>query len=246
MSITLVAGQAGGDTTDAAAQTLNTAFTANVTAGNLVTFSACKNNGTAFIAGDCTATGTATLTGGISLDKTYTFDFGAANNHTLGFWSAIVTGTGTLTLRAGGAAGTYWCSSRGEWVSTVGWDTTRVEAATAGTGNATDNQVTATSGSATSAGAALFLATYMGDGSGAQTIDPDSAPWVQIFEEENAAAHQIGSFQYRLTTIGLTDTADWTITGANLGAAAAMVVYREIAGAGGGSIAQLTMLGVGR
>lgn len=212
------------------------AFGSNVTAGNLIVVMAGKDTGAAFVAGDCTkSAGTATL-GTIALDAQFRFDLGGSAFHSVGIWSAIVTGSGSCTMRVAGAAGNYWHISTSEWNSDVGWDASRVEQAPTGQGDATNDIGTATTGNGTSAGKALFMAVMCSDGSGVETITPDAA-FTQIFEQEDASAHLMGNHQYRIVASGTTDAGDWTLSGAggNNGVLAQLVIYKETAGGGGGS-----------
>lgn len=242
--ITTVGAQAGGATVDSAASATR-AFGSNVAVGDLVVVLCWKDSGNAFVVGDCTkSAGTATL-GAITLDNGFPFDTGASNFVSVGVWSAIVTGAGSLTMAVAGAAGTYWGIATDELNSTVGWDGTRVEQAPAGVGNATDNVTAVTTGNGTSAAAAAFMAVMNLPGSGSNTITPDAA-FTQIFEQEDDSLHQAGSAIRRIVGAGTTDAGDWAIASpVNVGSAAVLVVYREAAGGGGAAQPMLTMLGVG-
>jgi len=232
MTITAIGGQAGGVSTDSSAST-SRAFGSNVTAGTLIVVVAGKDSGSAFVAGDCTkSAGTATI-GAISLDTELRFDIGAGEFISIGIWSCLVTGAGSCTMQVAGAAGTFWGLATDEYSTDVGWDVSRVEN-TNSTGNATDDAASATSGNATSAGAALFMGGVDLNGSGAITLTPDGA-FTQIFEQEDGSLHSMFSAIRRIVSTGTTDSADWAITAAHRGSAAALVAYKEIGGGSGGA-----------
>jgi hypothetical protein len=221
MTITAVSGQQGGTVTDNNATGTAGAYAGNVTAGNLVIISASmfETSAAAFVAGDCTkASGTATL-GTISLDKQIT-----GTNIAAGIWSAIVTGTGSLTMQVGGASGDYWVVSHAEFASTLGWDSSRVHDSKTGSGNST----THLTASMSSTGAAIFYGQSALEGVGEDPTAPQSG-YTLIFEEENGGLHQVGSSEYKIVSSSNSDTTGDNGTGA-LPFVVAGVVYQEVGG----------------
>lgn len=242
MSISQVASQAGGATVDASA-TASRAFPSNVTSGNLVYIGCSTYNGngaTTFTAGSCTkSAGTATL-GTISLDKQIS---DAGTNITAAIWSAVVTGSGSLTLQiAGTDANNYYAIGSDELSATNGWDGSRVETTNSGTGNAT----TQTTGNMTSAGGAAFVGvTALGTGIN-ETSYTKAAAYTQIYKETDGVNHQPGLIEIHIVSSGTTEAATTTLTGAKPYAAVG-AVYKEVAGGGGGGTPanRLGLLGVG-
>lgn len=198
----------------------------SVTAGQLVVICGMKYSPSAdpFVAADCTkSAGTATL-GTISLDKTNGGADGVGAFGYTGIWSAIVTGSGTLTMQVGGAvAGSYLLIAAEAFNGN--WDGTRVEA-TAGTDQDTTSPVS--TGNATSAGAALFVGAMQNNAAAASTITHDAA-FSLIYENETSTDDN-GSAIYRIVSTGTTDSGDWTSTALNAGMAS-LVVYKEAAAA---------------
>jgi hypothetical protein len=180
----------------------------------------------AFVVGDCTQTaGTATL-GTIALDKTN----GGADGSVYGYagvWSAIVTGSGTLTMQVGGAvAGSYLLIATEAFNGS--WDAARVEASN---GTDSDTSSPVSTGDATSAGAGLFVGAMQNSSASASTITQDAA-FTLIYENETGTDDN-GSAIYRIVGTGTTDAAEWTSTSLSVGFAS-LVVYKEAAGGGGG------------
>lgn len=200
MTISAVGTQAGGSTVDSATAWTR-AFGSNVTAGNLIIVSASKYDPThTFVAGDCTqSAGTATI-GTVSLDKVQHNTGG--NNVTSAIWSAIVTGSGTCTMRVGSTAGTYFAAGSGEFSSTVGFDINRLETSGSATGSAT----TQTTGNLTSAGGALFFGCTSYDGSTNDTSISETAAqgWTRLYRETDASLHEPGVIFYQIVTVGTT------------------------------------------
>lgn len=239
MTISAVGAQAGGTTTDSASATTR-AFPSNVTAGNMIVVVACKDAaGSAFVAGDCTkSAGTATI-GTISLDKELRIDLGGASGDevAVGIWSCLVTGSGSCTMRVGGASGTYWVLGTMEFSSDVGFDASRLEASSSGS-STTDNVLAASSGNGTSAGKAVFVGVMVSNGSATVTITPDAA-FTQVYEEQNGSLHLMGSVIRQIVAAGTTDAAEWTLTeSGQRGYAAALAVYKEVGAAGDTLMAQ--------
>lgn len=233
MSISRVATQAVGITQDTSA-TVQKAFTANVTAGNLIVVGAAKfiAGGAAFVAGDCTkSAGTATI-GSVSLDEVRT----ESVNAVAGVWSAIVTGSGSLTIQVSGATGSFWAMGINEYASTIGWDSARLYAHTNGTGNSN----APLSGNMTSATGVdgLFVGCIAYDASGTLGVPVNPrAGYTTIYSEIDGSLHEPGHTMDKIVTSANTDavgathvnTAIWEILG---------VVYKEAAG---GSIASKPM-----
>lgn len=232
MTIAAVSGQAGGNNGNSATS-VTRAFGSNVSAGSLIVVVGMKYSPSsdAFVEGDCTkSAGTATL-GTITLDRQVQVDTTDADFACVAIWSAIVTGGGSLTMQVAGAvSGSYLLIATHEF--TGNWDGSRAEA---GNSNSTaSNGVSpATSGNATSAGAALFIGGLNVNSQAGVTITPDGA-FTTIYEDE-AGTDDNGSAIYKIVTSGNTDQAEWTIaSGTWYGWAAAVQVYKEAAVAPGG------------
>lgn len=240
MTITAVGSQEGGVTQDSASA-VSRAFGSNVAAGNLIVVLCFKDiGGSAFVAGDCTkSAGTATV-GTITLDKELRFDLGGGSDQVaVGAWSCLVTGAGSCTMQVSSAAGTYFGLGTGEYNATLGWDASRLEATNTGS-SATDNWTAGDTGNGTSAGGALFMGVLASNGSSSKVLTPD-ASFTQIFEQEDASLHIVGSTQRRIVSSGTTDAANWTLEAGSgwRGYAAALAVYKEVAPAAGIPIARL-------
>ena len=241
MTITAVASQEGGAIADNTTS-VSRAFGSNVTAGNLVVVMASKFSpgSDPFVAGDCTkSAGTATL-GTISLAVQVEVNSDNPNRQVAGIWYAVVSGTGSCTMRVGSAlAASYLSIGTGEYSSDVGWSGAILEA-TNSNSTATDSQSPATTGNGTSAGAALFTASLGYHGSGNDAIT-EGASWTLIHEEQDGTLHQTASEIRRIVASGTTDQGSWTLTtsGNNLGWGAALAVFKEVAAAGGATEAGL-------
>jgi len=221
MTISQVASQAGGVTQDASA-TVDRAFPGNVTAGNLVWFAVSKfDAGVSLVAGDLTKqAGTATIDTP-TLDKVI-----QAGNLTAAIFSALVTGTGSLTLRCTSTAGSYWVIGSDELASDVGWGASRVEDSDSANATATP-QVTP---AMVSAGKAAFVGVTALD-DGLLSSLTEQAAFARVFLENNGAAHAIGVIFQQIVSTGTTDAAESSTTadGAQIYAIAG-VVYKETAG----------------
>jgi len=199
------------------------AFTANVTAGNLVVIAcyAFKSTTDAFVAGDITkSAGTATI-GTVQLDKTQVGV--AATVISAAIWSVPVTASGSLTLQVGGFPGTQ------DWgfvifeLSGVDTSSGRAVSTNGGDGNSNGN---VTSGNVTTTGGGFLVGAMADDSGGAVTITEDGA-WTNRGEEENGALFCIGAVASRTVTTGTTDDASWTL-GAGWGPwVAAAVAYKD-------------------
>lgn len=214
-----------------AASSVSKAFSSNVTSGNLVTVQCWRyDNGTdtAFIAGDCTkSAGTATL-GAIALDKQANVN--STNPCQAGVWSAIVTGTGSLTMAVAAAAGSYLGMTAGEYAGS--WDAGRLEASNSSTAtSATSPGVT---GNGAAAGEGLFIACIAADASGDNDILlTANNSFTNLDKEVDATSHQPGAGARRIAT-ATTTQGSWTIDTSGLnGWAAALAVYKEAGGGGG-------------
>ncbi|HEY6643665.1 hypothetical protein [Povalibacter sp.] len=215
---------------------ISRAFSQNVATGSLVIVVGMRFSGSqdAYLAADCTkSAGTATL-GTIQLDRVQSIDLGTTNDEwvSIGIFSAIVTSGGSLTMQLGGApSGSYHLIGMDEF--TGNWDSSRAESGNVG-GTESDGQTSASSGNATSAGAALFVGGLNVNSNVGVSITPDGA-FTTIFEDESGA-NNLGSAIFRLVSSGTTDAAEWTIGNPNFGWAAALQIYKEAAGGGSGSL----------
>lgn len=225
MSFTIV--QATGATSDGTS--VAKAFSSNVAVGNLITVTGSRFTPSLddFVAGDCTqSAGTATL-GTITLDKVINRNTSGSNYLVTGTWSAVVTGAGSLTMQVGnGVAG----SAHNIGIVEAHSDATTsfaVEATASGSSAAPPDPST---GNATSAGAALFIAGTTISASNVISITED-AGYNLVYEENNGALHLNSSAIYQIVGSGTTDNAGWT-TGVNpiTNWAATLVVYKELLG----------------
>lgn len=226
MTIAAVGGQNTGAT--GSGTSVSVAFPSNVAVGSLISVVGWRYepSADAYIAGDCTkSAGTATI-GTVTLDAQLDQVDGGGGRATVGIWSAIVTGAGSLTMQvAGGSAGGFPCIAINEFSGN--WDSTRVES-TNTNGTSATNTTPAHSNNATSAGAALFIGGLsLGNSGGSMTITPDAA-FTQTYENEAGGTSQAGSSIYRIVTGGTTDRAEWTVpTSGNNGWGCAVVAYKE-------------------
>lgn len=188
-----------------------------------------------FVLGDCVKqAGTATISA-ITLDKQSSFDLtngGSAAWSQVGFYSSIVTGAGTLTLRVTMTAGTYCLGVAAEFPTSLGVDASRVESAPAAATSATDiTTSTSVSGPAvTSAAGGLVVGALGLDANGAITITPTSG--TQLAEQENGSSFLVGSAVYSIIGAGAF-TPTWTVDpGAQtvFGFNNITVLYKEIGG----------------
>jgi hypothetical protein len=222
VTISQVASQADGVTQDAAAG-VTRAFPGNVTAGNLVYVGCAKyDTGVSFTAGNCTkSAGTATI-GTPTLDVVV-----QVGNIAFGVWSAIVTGTGSLTLQIASTAGTYFALGSDELASTVGWDAARAEASNTGSGNS----VTQITGNITSAGAAAFVGGVALDASANVADFTEQAAFTRIYLETDASLHEPGLTMLRIVASGTTDAIESSTSSGARTYVAAGVAYKESGGA---------------
>jgi hypothetical protein len=201
------------------AQTTGTHSVGSITSGQLlvVVCGSYASPNQPFVLGDISKTaGTATL-GSFALDKAY--DNGL-NAHTA-IWSAIVTGTGTCTVTVSNRpSGAYF--DIGAEAFNGSWDGSRAEASNGASGSGT---TAVSSGNATSAGAAVFVGVF-DDVTGATSYTKDAA-FTQLYVDAGSPNNS-GSI-YRIVSSGTTDAAEWTAN-ASIDSAAAVVVYKEIAG----------------
>lgn len=226
--IVAVSGQAGGTESPADDTSVTKAFAGNVTAGNLIVIKAGKYNSTTdvtFTSANCTkSAGTATL-GTISLDVQVGLASTPASAEYIhvGIWSAIVTGSGSLTMNVASSSSSFWMIAVNEFEGN--WDAARLED-TSTDGTATNAVTAASTGAATSAGAALFTAIVGPNQPDNSTITPD-ASYSAEYEQENGNLYMCGSALFRIVTSGTTDSCDWTIPSNNNGYVAALAVYKE-------------------
>lgn len=208
--------QEGGTTTPSASSG-SRVMASNITAGNLIVVVACAQKGgiDPFVVGDVAqSAGTATV-GTWSLDIAEEVD--SAFDPHVGIFSTIVTGTGSATFTVTGVAGDYWVIAVGEYNSSTGWNSSRLE----DTASATGASDTPSSGDGTSAGVALFIGGTCLDN--AATITEDAA-FALIDEEQNGEPE--ASAIRRIVTTGTTDAASWSVSADDW--AAALAVYKPV------------------
>lgn len=219
MTIAHVASQ-GASATATNATSVSCAFPGNVTAGSLILIMVGSEKFSIddSVAGDCTkSSGTATI-------DTPTLDAQVqiGNNYWAVLFSALVTGTGSLTMQvAGFPASTNMAMYVDEFSGT--WDATRVEDNdTRGDNNGV---IAPISNNMTSAGAALFIGIAR-DSAGTFTVSADYTAVAAEVQQTHAI--------YRIVTGGTTDAVEWT---APIGGSWALssAVYKEAAGGGGGA-----------
>lgn len=183
--------------------------------------------------------GSATI-GTPTLDKFLVLDTGDAPYFLgIGFWSVLVTGTGSLSVRLTPTGGSAACANHlSIWDGN--WDSTRVEHAPTIASSATNDQTTHSSGSATSAGAALFLGGLALLQTANKAITQDGS-FTLLTEYENGTTTACGGASYRIVGSGTTDTSDYTsAAGTSYGWASGLVVYKEVGG--GGSVGPSTLI----
>lgn len=250
MAISQVVGQAGKGLGDNAT-TVDRAFGSNVSSGSLITIVAIKwattGSTDAYIAADCIKqAGTATISTP-TLDKQFELTDGG-DKYSVGIFSCLVTGAGSLTLRIQGmVAGSYSVLFTDEWTGT--WDASRVDGTPAATGSATNSQTAANSGNTTSAGAALFIGGLAANASTSGYTMTAGNSFTNASTETDGTAHWVGAYAYRTVGAGTTTAAAWTIGSANQGWVAGVVAYKEASGGGGGAVQRknsFMRLGVGR
>lgn len=239
-NVTISHVQSGGTNTDSAQPGARTTA-GNVTSGNLVVIVASRYSPSSdtFVAGDCTKTAGTSTIGTVSLDAQITLDTGGGIYALVGIWSAIVTGTGSLTMSVAGSSTDYWNVSVMEFSATTGWDASRLDGTAVTNSTAANNSSPATSGNKSSTGGGVFVAGVGISGGSSITITEDAA-YSLTFEEGNGAAHNIGSHIYQIVTGATTDNASWTISNPQDGWVAAQVVYKEVGGGLGATVNQAT------
>lgn len=227
MTISRVGTQAGGTFADSATS-ISRAFGSNVTAGNVVWFAATVTDNHTFVAGDLTkSAGTATLDTIRLVHQRAQDMVGYFVSNAL--WCAKVTGSGSLTLQAGGAAaGSYWVAASGEITSTIGFDSNPIETQNAN-GTGTDSSSPATTGNGTSAGGAYFLAMLGVGCPGVVTITLGGS--FSTAYNESSGAHMVGEASDRIVSAGTTDQGSWTLAGTTDGWCAVLGVIKESASA---------------
>lgn len=212
----------------------------SVASGSLINIKLSKSDASGnvpFLAADCTKNaGTATIDT-VNLDKQSSFDLvdGASTKWSqTGFWSFLVTGSGSLTIRITMTAGTYCEGAGTEWSGT--WDASRLVDAPVAITSVTDfSTLTAVSGpTVTTTGAAVVIGALGLDGNAAITITPTNG--TQLAEQENGSSFLIGSAVYLLPGGAGTYTPTWNVDpggGGNLvfGYNNITVAYQEV-GAG--------------
>lgn len=183
------------------------AFPYDVTAGDLIVVSGFGWNASSahtFVAGDCTKTaGTATIDTP-TLDKQITAADGA-NRMSVGLWSAIVTGSGSLTMQVAGMPAS---SDVGIGVdalhATAGWDDGRVEASNgqvdeSGSGNAIH------SGNVTTAGRAVLYGAKCSNYSGAAYMFGHQSDFARGFYSRSELWNRSAETCYDISQSGVTE-----------------------------------------
>lgn len=232
MTISQVSGQAGGVTVDGSG-TISRAYPSNVTVGNVICVAAGKYDlsSVTFSAGDVAkSAGTATI-GAFTLHATD--QNGSDLPHNVAVWTALVTGSGSLTLTVTGTAGSYWWLGTDELTSDVGFDSSREEA-TAQTNpvGGADSTPQFTGNMTSAGGAAFFGAIELSTGSNISDLTEDAA-FTRIYREPDGTAHVVGIVMVRIVSSGTTDRIESssTTTG-NVPYIGAGVVLKEIGAAG--------------
>lgn len=232
--------QAAGTTHDGAANFTH-ATVSTVTAGSMIVISAARwkaGDANPYVAGDCTkSAGTATI-GTVQLERSAGVSSGGAQAY--GVWTALVTGSGTLTMQVSHNATAYGSLAVAEYSGT--WDGTRTEA-TNGTANGSGSP--ADSGNATSAGEAVFIGSLVTTEGSASAITQDAA-FSLLYEDEDGSNRVQHSFIERIVASGTTDSASWATTGAFFSAGVAVLKEGAGGGGGGGFGPSSLLLGVGR
>jgi hypothetical protein len=229
--------QAAGNFGDAAA-TVSKAFVSDVTAGSLIVVCAHKYDSAGnvpFVAGDCTKiAGTATIDTP-QLDKATSFDVGEALLHDA-IWSCLVTAGGSLTIQVGGmGASSYSFLTILEFAPAGSWDASRVEAAPAAVTTATNDPASMTCTSYTSAGAAVSVGLWGGDGTtGGGSISITETTGILAYEEFSPSFHLIGAVQSQIAGEATAFAPSWNFGysggGTIYGGIASQVVYKSVGG----------------
>ena len=201
---------------------------ANVTAGNLLVVlveTATPINNEPPAAGGLTKTaGTATL-GTISLDSVATQDVTPWGYIHSAIYSIKITGSGSLTLTMEVAqTGSWLDATLSEYSASNGWNATaanRLEDSNTGSGESTSPAT----GSATSAGGALFAGSLNTDFATTTTIT-ENGSWSLLDELEDPTTYQTFSAIDRIVSTGTSSTASWTL-GTSRQWSCALAVYHE-------------------
>lgn len=228
MAIAAVSGQNGGATAAATSDTY--AYGSDVSVGSLIVIighQTGSGDNDIFVAGDCTkSAGTATIDT-IQLDTQIQVNAGANVYLRTGIWSCLVTGAGSLTMQVSNGSPLTTAIHGHEF--TGSWDGTRLEdSATAST--STDD-TDASTGNATSAGAALFVAGVTTVDETAVGITEDGAYTLIVETAETSDGNAEAGSCYQIVGTGTTDAGDWTL-GNNKGWSCNLAVYLEAAAAG--------------
>lgn len=235
MTIARVAAQGGGVTNNNAA-TVTRAYPGNVTAGNLIYATAGKYDpgSVAFLAGAIAkSAGTATI-GAFAL---HAQDQNAGDTpHNVAVWSAIVTGTGSLTLTVTGTAGSYWVFGSDELSATTGWDASRAEATANTNPNGGAVSTAQISDDMTSAANAAFVGMIeVSTGLNVTDLTEDAA-FTRVYHETDGTTGVVGTSMIRIVSSGTTDRIESaTSSSGAIDFIAAGVVLKEVGGGGSGS-----------
>jgi hypothetical protein len=194
-------------------------YTVDVVSGDLVVYCGWRWSGL----GDEVQSGHVARVSGATVDG-FTFDETLELNLvSVGLWSTIATSTGSLVFRH-----TTGSRIRGGVIVVSGsWDGSRVEDVTEGSG--TSVGMTASAGSLTSAGAALFVGCLVNDDSAVGGAITEDAAFTSIYENSPSSAGGAGSGIYQVVGGATTDTPEWAFDG-NGDWAAIGAVYKEAAG----------------
>lgn len=205
MAITLV--QSTGTTSDSATS-ISLAYVSNVTNGNLLVIGLGEWTSTTnrpAVVGDITqSAGTATL-GAFTLDVQNTYQYVTNNFINVMQFSVPVTGTGSCTIQvANMPAGSFSTMSIMEW-SGVDTSISRVARTADGVGQ---NSTVMTTDVANCDGTAVFIGTVHLPAA-ADDVITEGVDYTLVYENESAA-HEVLSTEYRSVTAVTTDAADWT------------------------------------
>jgi hypothetical protein len=194
------------------AATIADSTASNVTSGNLVVFAVFgfSTVAPAFVSGDVTQTaGTATVTD-IRLDRTQEWEESTNNWLSVAIFSAVVTGSGTLTLSCALPTGSYYSSTLCEYSTSGSWPTSAARVADTDGQNQTTATTAWTTPDVTSSGEALFVGGVCSNSSTNPTTYTPDAAWTEIIEETEGGADQPGTVIRSIVTSGTTDAASGT------------------------------------
>jgi hypothetical protein len=201
---------------------VDTAFTGNVTSGNLIVVQAFGRSSGAddiYVAQMCqleTGGSTCTIDTPVLHIQTTNLNPGA-NSYPVAIWTAKVTGTGTCTIRIVHTFTPWGGSTNRSWVRVSEWsdiDTTGTRIDGTPVANTADNTTSVSTGNTSTTGAGVIFAVLgMGDGATISAITDDS-----LFTDgttQVTGGTTAGSMTCRRVTSSTTDAADSSVTGGN-------------------------------